>query len=856
MYEGTSWATDISNGMTTITNKTTSTTQTDSPESAETLKKTLIYENSKINPELSTTGTNTDPLEVNATPVMIDTGISVKPDTRDATATAKPSMSDAGISVKPTIANVGIDNSVRMKDAESSTNTAIMDREDQVASRNWIKAFFKSNPNWASIGINPVKRDGNDGEKRVIRETGSIRSVKTGRKYQKCDSFDWVATESKIRDIFYNGESNSIDEVGAMRSEDKPLRSDRKRKGGDDIEDLDIIKDPRLDLKFLDKSTSTELDNDEAKYKRTWFIIQNKNLLLANKLERQITPVLKNGKEYRGGYLRIDDKFRIDVFRVDSNKHHPAVQKDADWIAPLERFLSITKEKGLSLVSNTGMANEKKVKPYGLAENIIDERPGVKAGREGYMDKNLHILEIEAKTILTDYYLGELTIDKPLNLRNGQHKQVKGDAMSHLMKTIRWMDTFESLLTDLEDYVKYVGESEDRNLEKILDDILRLLREATFTNVYDVKTPLGYDDSGYDELKKSHDEAEAAFRSYGEAYSQLEKTLSDFNKSNSEADKQAVRASRSAVKATKAAYSIKIRAYNDKLRERDEVDQMGSNDTPLSASVKSKIERANTRANFKHLPQGSGLKRKLKGRGLKGAGVAPLEGVVRRGRTYNLNEIQGLATPSAYTYKQLGRKYIRIPDLDAKTLVIVQPNRRKCGPKCKISDSLQSMIKTLVYKQHIDQAAYDKLNIDDKKLFKEIRAITHLQYNFHDKLTDPLETLRAEYDKLKGEMELGNDNPSIVKQLKSLTTMFFFNPRIISSSSGSYGDNADLNVAELKAIMKNLIIHDRPQKTQAAVWATDLDKSIEKVDASTQTEGGRVWAYQPKKKKTVKTFSL
>ncbi|EGZ20524.1 hypothetical protein PHYSODRAFT_328632 [Phytophthora sojae] len=32
-----------------------------------------------------------------------------------------------------------------------------------------------------------------------------------------------------------------------------------------------------------------------------------------------------------------------------------------------------------------------------------------------------------------------------------------------------------------------------------------------------------------------------------------------------------------------------------------------------------------------------------------------------------------------------------------------------------------------------------------------------------------------------------------------------------------YGDNSDLNVAELKAIMKNLIIHDRPQKTQAAL---------------------------------------
>ncbi|GMF43485.1 unnamed protein product [Phytophthora lilii] len=89
-----------------------------------------------------------------------------------------------------------------------------------------------------------------------------------------------------------------------------------------------------------------------------------------------------------------------------------------------------------------------------------------------------------------------------------------------------------------------------------------------------------------------------------------------------------------------------------------------------------------------------------------------------------------------------------------------------------------------------------------------------------------------------------------------LQTMFFFNPCIISSSAGSYGDNSDLNVAELKSIMKNLNINDRPQKTQAAVWANDLDKSIRKLDASTQTEGGRMWAYQPKKKKTVKTFAI
>ncbi|GMF20411.1 unnamed protein product [Phytophthora lilii] len=98
--------------------------------------------------------------------------------------------------------------------------------------------------------------------------------------------------------------------------------------------------------------------------------------------------------------------------------------------------------------------------------------------------------------------------------------------------------------------------------------------------------------------------------------------------------------------------------------------------------------------------------------------------------------------------RQLGSKYIRIPDLDAKTLVIVQPNRRKCGPKRIISDPLHSMIRTLTFKPHIDQAEYDKLSIDDKKLFKEILVITYLQYHFHDRLEDPLESLKADYDKL------------------------------------------------------------------------------------------------------------
>ncbi|GMF11642.1 unnamed protein product [Phytophthora lilii] len=110
------------------------------------------------------------------------------------------------------------------------------------------------------------------------------------------------------------------------------------------------------------------------------------------------------------------------------------------------------------------------------------------------------------------------------------------------------------------------------------------------------------------------------------------------------------------------------------------------------------------------------------------------------------------------------------------------------------------MIRTLAFKQPIDQSEYDKLSIDDKKLFKEILAITHLQYNFHDQLEDPLNSLRAEYDKLKGDLELCNDNPSIIKQLKSLSVDMYSN-RLIC---GMYS-NRLISDSEFKDIIVRLI---------------------------------------------------
>jgi hypothetical protein len=407
------------------------------------------------------------------------------------------------------------------------------------------------------------------------------------------------------------------------------------------------------------------------------------------------------------------------------------------------------------------------------------------------MDRNLSIPDSEAKKILYEYYKGlfdnKIVIpfrlhpvvdskndekahdtyyfsvpneNKYLNTRNKDHNIVSGNAWTELMKVIRWMDTFLALLSGLEDAAHHTASNiegpateAEKKIIKHVNDNLKIIREVSFNNADDVKQQSEdvYEES---ELDKLHDDAERAYQSYGEAQKRYEEAKKAVKGNNSKAARSALKAATSAMKATKSVYSTKYKKYSKLVQE-----------------IAEEEERERNADDFAKRCRGEGLK----GRGLRGAGVAPLEGVVRRGRTYNLNEIQGSATPSAYTYKQLGSKYIRIPDLDAKTLVIVQPNRRKCCPKCQISDSLQGMIRTLVYKTHIDQATYDKLRVEDKKMFKEILAITHLQYNFHDKLTDPLETLRAEYDKLKGEIQLGNDNLSIIKPLKSLTVDMYSN---------------------------------------------------------------------------------
>ncbi|RAW20626.1 hypothetical protein PC110_g22932, partial [Phytophthora cactorum] len=371
----------------------------------------------------------------------------------------------------------------------------------------------------------------------------------------------------------------------------------------------------------------------------------------------------------------------------------------------IDRFLSIPDSEAKKILYEyyKSLFDNKIVIPFRL-HPVVDSKTGVKTH--------------------DTYYFGVPSEKRYFNIRDKDHKPVSGKGLSDLMKRLRWMDTFLALLSGLEyayrtaTDIEGPANEEEKKMIKNVNDNLKTIREVIFSNADDVKQQSEdiYEDS---ELTKLHDDTEHAYLKYGEAVKQSEIIQKQMNEAEKEARKSstkrtksalkaarsALRASFAAVRATKSVYTVKYKKYSK-----------------LAEEIAEEEERDRAGDEFAKRSRGEGLK----GRGLRGggrplvippeglatsgvarAGVAPLEGVVRRGRTYNLNEIQGLATPSAYVYRQLGSKYIRIPDLDAKTLVIVQPNRRKCGPKCQVSDQLQSMIKTLVYKQNIDQPTYD-----------------------------------------------------------------------------------------------------------------------------------------------------
>ncbi|GMF31617.1 unnamed protein product [Phytophthora lilii] len=284
MYEGASWATDISNGITTVAKKSTELTQTDSSESAEALRKTLSDANAQTNPE-----------------------------------------------THPTTSDVGVDNSARMVDAsvdvrpsttDTETNTTKsdnLDTEEQVSSREWIKCFYKNIPTELLSEFNVFER------KQVVKTR---------------------ATESKIRDIWYEGESQSIDEVGSMRDEENRTRTVMrlgKKRSGHELKELDVVlKDRRLpNITFDKKITATTSDDERSRFKMLWIISKNMEMLESNGLIKSIIPVFKDkyksDKSSLEQYVWVKDG-SVDVFGKESNLNHTTALKKIEWQSTLREF--------------------------------------------------------------------------------------------------------------------------------------------------------------------------------------------------------------------------------------------------------------------------------------------------------------------------------------------------------------------------------------------------------------------------------------------------------------------------------------------------------------------------------------
>ncbi|RAW21280.1 hypothetical protein PC110_g22275 [Phytophthora cactorum] len=247
---------------------------------------------------------------------------------------------------------------------------------------------------------------------------GSLIAIKTGRKSKTYQSIDWVATESKIIDIWYEGESKSIDEVSDMRLED-PLyhasllekqrlekqRFERKRKG-DELEYLNVaLKDRRLpDITFARKSTSTTSDDRDSKIKLLWLISNNKEMLESNGLKKSVVPVFKLHGINQDEYVWINNG-SIGVYGRESNLIHKASIKKVSWGSTLAKFLRLIKDRGLELTFVGRSDKELTTKPYQeVDDENLEARHGIKTGLEEGMDEKLSIADNDAKLIFEQYY--------------------------------------------------------------------------------------------------------------------------------------------------------------------------------------------------------------------------------------------------------------------------------------------------------------------------------------------------------------------------------------------------------------------------------------------------------------------
>ena len=135
-------------------------------------------------------------------------------------------------------------------------------------------------------------------------------------------------------------------------------------------------------------------------------------------------------------------------------------------------------------------------------------------------------------------------------------------------------------------------------------------------------------------------------------------------------------------------------------------------------------------------------------------------------------------------YHQLGEKMIHKGRLDEGKLSLYHPSGGMVSKKRDISDKLVKLLKLMIYEDRFDNNLYNELSMEDKKIFDELVKQSKLQYDTRFKLHEyknPIQMLKEEYEKLTGEINIGNNNPELIKKLKSVVIELFTN-KVISEN--------------------------------------------------------------------------
>ncbi|GMF65752.1 unnamed protein product [Phytophthora lilii] len=376
-----------------------------------------------------------------------------------------------------------------------------------------------------------------------------------------------------------------------MRLEDPLYHASltRKRKLADPSEgDYADRTKQRLEDSFeFNTSTSTSLDQVDSKNRLLWSIFKNKAVLESTGSKKKIIPILnrmgKTSQMDKTGYVWIDgssiialfinlvkDRDDVDLFTNEDTTKLAKAFEPRDGEARHGIKIGIDEDMYSSLTNADNDAKKILMGYYGkiVSEGvpfrlkpIVDTKSGVKANQ--------------------DNYFSEPTAAKPFNNRNHENK-----AVSSKSSAIESCHPRQYKSTDTSAPIKSSEGVQYHN----------------------------------DTLQKPHDESEAAFLKYGEAQRKYDEAKRAIKGNNSKSARSALKAATAAMKATKAVYQIKAKSYSD-AKTYTEVDQFSDrqDERTVRKTVNNMVGQVRTTG------VGSEVKRKLQGRGLRGAGVARLK---------------------------------------------------------------------------------------------------------------------------------------------------------------------------------------------------------------------------------------